>query len=245
MSLTEAGDLLFERYTDITDRIERAEREVADLNHTHSGLIRFAAPTVCSYVGVSLIAKLHREFPNIEVQLAVEDDDIDIIASGYDAAIHIGPLRDSNLICRKITTVRLAVCGAPRYVRARGMPATPRDLRRHNCLSRTPEVGEERVWSFREGNNKPYVHKVAGDFHSNSEVVLMRACLAGMGLCQLPLVLIDEHVKAGRLELVLEPYANVSTDIYVVLPHRDVPEKVRVAVDFLTNEVQQLFPPQS
>ena len=67
---------------------------------------------------------------------------------------------------------------------------------------------------------------MSGDFHANSEVVLLRACLAGMGLCQLPMVLIEEYLKAGELEVVLEDFAKVSTDIYIVMPHRDMPEKV-------------------
>ena len=238
MSLTEAGELLFRRYSDITDRIERAEREVADLNRTHSGVIRFAAPTTLSYVGVSLISKLHREFPNIEVQLTVADGEIDVIEAGFDAAIQMGPLRDSNLICRKIASTNLGLCAAPRYLDARGIPATPKDLRRHNCLTLTPDAGESRRWWFQEDGKQAFSHEVGGDFHSNSEVVLLRACLAGMGVCQLPMVLIEEHTRAGRLEPLLETYTNVGTDIQVILPHRDIPEKVRIAIDFLTEQAR-------
>ena len=245
MCLTEAGELLYRRYTDITDRIDRAEREVSDLHRTHSGLIRLAAPTVCGYIGVSLISRLHREYPNIEVQLSVEDEEIDVIKSGYDAAIHIGPLKDSNLICRKITTVRLAVCGSPGYLIKRGVPSTTKDLKRHNCLALTPEVGDEKYWWFRGDASKPFSVPVAGDFHANSEVILLRACLEGMGLCQLPMVLVREHLDAGELDVVLDQFSNVSTDIYVVLPHRDMPDKVRVAVDFLTEQVRHRFPSSS
>ena len=242
MSLTEAGELLYRRYTDITDRIDRAEREVADLHRTRSGLIRFAAPMACGFIGVPLISKLHREYPNIEVQLTIEEDDIDIIRSGYDAAIHIGPLKDSNLICRKITTVRLAVCASPGYLIKRGVPEMPKDLKRHNCLTLTPEAGEDKAWLFREVDGKPFGIPVTGDFQTNSDVVLLRACLAGMGLAQLPMVLIREYLDSGELELVLDDVANNSADVFVILPHRDMPEKVRVAVDFLTNQVRQRFP---
>lgn len=242
MSLTEAGELLYRRYDDITERIDRAEREVADLQRTHSGLIRFAAPSVCSYAGMPLISRLHHEYPNIEVQLSVVDDEIDIINSGYDAAIHIGPLKDSNLICRKITSARLAVCGSPGYLIKRGVPVTPQDLKRHNCVAKTPLNGELRQWLFREQAGNVFSVDVEGDFHTDNDVVLLRACLEGMGLCQLPMVLINEHVKNGELEVVLEDFANISTDIYVVLPHRDMPEKVRVAVDFLTDQVREQFP---
>lgn len=243
MSLTEAGELLYRRYDDITDRIDRAEREVADLHRTHSGLIRFAAPSVCSYVGMPLISKLHREYPNIEVQLTVVDGEIDVINDGFDAAIHIGPLKDSNLICRKITSARIAVCGSPGYLIKRGVPVTPQDLRRHNCLAHTPHTSEERQWLFREAEEgKTFGLDIEGDFHTNNDVVLLRACLEGMGLAQLPIVLVDEHVRNGELEIVLDDFSHIETDIFVVLPHRDMPEKVRVAVDFLTEQVRRQFP---
>ncbi len=243
MSLTEAGELLYRRYSDITDQLDRAEREVADLHRTHSGLIRLAAPTVCSYIGMPLISQLHQKYPNIEVQLMVVDDEVDVIQSGYDAALHIGPLKDSNLICRKITTAKLCVCGSPGYLIKRGVPTTPNDLKRHNCLSMTPQIGDEKMWLFREAGEKPFSVSVAGDFQTNDEVILLRACLAGLGLGQLPKVLVEEHLESGELELVLEDFAHIASDIYVVLPHRDMPEKVRVAVDFLTDRVRNRFPP--
>ena len=242
MSLTEAGELLYRRYEDIHDRLNRAEREVADLQRTHSGLIRLAAPTVCSYIAMPFISKLHREYPNIEVQLSVEDGELDVIHSGYDAAIHIGPLRDSNLICRRITRARLAVCASPGYLIKRGVPNTPKDLKRHNCMTVTTSSTDARRWWFREADGQAFDVPVSGDFHANNDVILLRACVAGMGICQLPEVLIDEHLDAGELEVVLDDFANVASDIYVVLPHRDMPEKVRVAVDFLTDQIRQSFP---
>lgn len=242
MSLTEAGELLYQRYSDINDRLDRAEREVADLHRTHSGLIRFAAPMVCAHVGVALISSLQRLYPNIEVELTVDDGPLDVIKSGYDAAIHIGSLRDSNLICRKISRTRLAVCASPGYLIKRGLPATTRDLKRHNCLIQTPEAGDEVAWRFRDNAGKAYAVPVTGDFQANSDIILLRACLAGMGLCQLPMVLIKEYIDAGELEVVLADVCHVSSDVYVVLPHRDMPEKVRVAVDFLTEQVHKRFP---
>ena len=242
MSLTEAGELLYQRYSDINDRLDRAEREVADLHRTHSGVIRFAAPMVCAHVGVSLISSLHRLYPNIEVELTVDDGPLDVIKSGYDAAIHIGSLRDSNLICRKITRARFAVCASPGYLIKRGVPATTRDLKRHNCLIKTPEAGDGPSWRFRDKAGQPYSVPVSGDFQANSDIILLRGSLAGMGLCQLPMVLIKEYIDSGELDVVLEDVSNVSNDVYVVMPHRDMPEKVRVAVDFLTDQVQKRFP---
>ena len=242
MSLTEAGELLFRRYSEITDRIDRAEREVADLSSAHSGTVRFAAPMACGFIGMPMISKLHKEYPNIEVLLSIQDGPVDIIDSGFDAAIHIGPLKDSNLICKKITSVRLVVCGAPGYLRRRGLPETVADLKRHNCLTLDRDTAAEKSWLFREFGGPLLEQPVEGDFRTDSDVILLRGCLAGMGLAQLPAVLAKEYLDRGELVATLDKFCYVETDVFVVLPHRDMPEKVRVAVDFLTREAQRVFP---
>ena len=242
LSLTEAGELLYRRYSDINERIERAEQEVSDIHKTHSGTIRLAAPSVSSYVGVPLIADLYRRFPNIEIRLSIVDDEFDLINSGYDAAIHIGDLKNSNLICRKITTVRRAVCATPAYIDANGRPDTPRDLKRHNCLYLGSQPGNDKNWFFRETNGKAFSVQVAGNFSADNEIILLRACLTGIGFCQLPMVLLDQYIDAGELELVLDEFSNIYNDIYIVLPHRDMTEKVRIVVDFLTNQMSERLP---
>lgn len=241
LSLTEAGELLYRRYSDIHERIEQAEQQVSDLHKTSSGTIRFAAPTVSSYVGVPLISDFHREYPNIDIRLSVVDDEFDLINSGYDAAIHIGELKSSNLICRKITTVRLAVCATPAYVDANGRPMTPYELDRHNCLCLGSEQGNDKKWLFRGADDETFGVQIAGKFSANNELILLRACLAGLGFCQLPLVLLEPYIDSGKLEVVLDEFSNVYSDIYVVLPHRDITEKVRIVVDFLTNRISERF----
>ena len=80
---------------------------------------------------------------------------------------------------------------------------------------------------------------VSGNFGSDDQVMLLRACLAGMGVCQLPKVLVDEYLDDGRLELVLEEFCHMTSDVFVVLPHRDMPEKVRVVVDYLSAQADR------
>lgn len=242
MSLTSAGELLYRRYSDINDRLDRAEREVQDLHRTHTGLIRLAAPMICAYAGASLVSSLQRQFPNIEIEVIIDEGPPKVIESGYDAALHVGKLEDSNLICRKIATIERVVCASPGYVARSGTPLLTNDLANHNCLVRTPGAGDDKRWWFGDAADQPYAVPVSGDFQANDDVVLLRACLAGMGLCQLPRLLVEEHLQSGGLLALMPSVPAVLDDVFVVLPHRDVPEKVRAAVDFLTEQMEKRYP---
>lgn len=239
LSLTEAGELLFRRYADLTARLDAAEREVSDIGRNHSGVIRLAAPAAFSYVGLQLVSEIQREYPDIEVHLAVVDGDVDIIDAGFDAAIHIGDLKDSNLICRRIARSRLVVCATPLYWRDRGRPARLRELAAHNCLAQVASPKDRKHWRFRHIDGEMSDIPVSGNFGSDDQVMLLRACLAGMGVCQLPKVLVDEYLDDGRLELELEDFCHMTNDVFVVLPHRDMPEKVRVVVDYLSAQADR------
>lgn len=236
-SLTEAGQLLRDRYSDINDRVDHAEREVADLGKSHSGTIRLAMPVAYAYSGMPIIADLRRRFPNIDVRLSIIDDDFDLIESGFDAALHIGDLRSSNLVSRRITTLQLAVCASPAYLDEHGVPATPDELLQHNCLRMPPRQGGAAAWPFRSAEGKPFTVNVSGDFIADSQVVLLQACIEGIGICQLPPGLVGRHVARDELRLILDPFVAVARNINVVMPHRDAPEKVRAVIDFLTGQL--------
>lgn len=239
LSLTEAGELLYRRYSDIRKRIDHAEREVADLDRDHSGVIRLAAPAAWSYAGVPHIAELHRRFPDLEVQLSAVDGELNLIHSGHDAALHIGELEDSALVCRRIASVPLAVCAAPSYLAEHGAPERPSDLVRHKCLC--ANAAGTRRWRFREAGGESYTAPVNVEFSTDSELLLLRACVAGMGMTQLPRLLVDEHLEAGQLKLVLEDFSYQTDDIYVLLPQRDVPDKVRLVIDYLVGHITERY----
>ena len=235
LSLTEAGELLFRRYSEIVEAIERADQEVRVARRSYAGIVRLAAPEVWCQIGMPLISDLQRRLPDIEIRLSVVDEDLDLIESGYDAAIHVGELTSSNLICRKILSSPYAICATPAYFEEHGRPENPDALTGHNCLCRVSAPGAEgAMWEFREAARKAERVRVSGTFSADNDLVLLRACLNGAGVCRLPRALVDEHLVAGRLESVLGRYCLVSCDFFVILPHRDMSEKVRVVVDFLS-----------
>ena len=227
--------MLYQRYEDIHSQVAQAEREAADISMSHSGRIRLAAPPICLWFSVPMIAQLQESFPEVKVNLSIVEDDFDLISSGFDVALRVGDLNDSNLLCKRFATIGLSVCATPQYLRANGSPRTPEELIHHNCLCHGTPQRSDHYWTFHDRDHATKRIKVSGNFAADDELALLQACLSGMGICKLPNVMVERHIRDGDLERLLDGYTISGSDIHVVLPHRDVPEKVRTVVDLLVN----------
>ena len=240
-SLTESGRLLYSKYKDVAAHLAEAEREVVETISTGSGTYRFAAPLMCTYIGVPNNKRMLEDHPEISVIADIIDGEIDVINGGHDAAIQIGEMRDSNLIQKKAMDARFCVVATPEFVEANGEPKTPDDLARFECLAGIE--GGKRQWLFQSrSDNEPYAVEVSGRFSAGHDLVLHRACLMDMGYAQLPLPLIYSDLKEGRLTRVLEDYCYRAHPIYVVYPSHNVTARTREVVDLVIKSLGTLVP---
>ncbi len=246
LSLTAAGQALYTRCKNLSDEIHRIEREIRDFSSDRSGFVRLAAPKICSYISMPIFSELSAKYPGINVELVVTDtsDEIDIIGNGYDAAVKLGDLDSSNLIARKFSEARYVICAAPEYFDEFGRPETPDDLRHLNCITCTDRPNGDQ-WYFREPDSKPFNVSVTGDFQTNCELMILGAIQHGRGVARLPDVLVQHEVENGKLERVLKNYSHLHNNVYIVYPHRDMPDSVRLVVDFLLKRVQEQFGPDT
>lgn len=192
--LTEAGREFFARCQRM---VEEREAAIAALGQQDEpvGLLRIT----CSYaLGEMFISPLVREFaqmhPGVQIDIDLDNDVVDIAARGFDLAIRTGQLEDSRLIATRIAQRELITVASRGYLADRGRPSRLEDLSAHECL-----VGSSPQWHFRYGQN----HRPHGRWRCNSGSSLLDACLAGMGICQLPAFYVGEHMAAGRLQEVL------------------------------------------
>ncbi len=147
--------------------------------------------------------------------------------------IRIGRLADSSLIARRIGETRLIVCASPIYLAARGRPATPADLARHECLLYSyARAGA--VWTFPGPKGEETV-RVGGRVVCNNGEAISRMAINGLGVVLQPDFIVESHLKSGALEQVLDDYANEPTGVYAVHSSRlHVPLKLRALVDQLS-----------
>lgn len=234
LSLTEEGRAFYERCKAILDDIEEAERLISNAQHTPRGTLRVNAPFALGRRQlVPLLPAFMNRYPQVRIELELNDRTVNILEEEIDVLIRgATELHDSSHIARRLATARRFICAAPSYLEKYGVPQTPEDLRRHNCLMLSHPSGLN-DWVL-QGSDGPRVIHVSGNFASNFTDVLHAAALAGVGLARLSTIIIGEDIKQGRLSPVLTDYTRDFASIYAIYPHRrHLSPKVRAFVDFL------------
>ena len=233
MSLTEAGEIFYDRVRRVVDEVEEARLAVTQLQESPRGVLRVNAPL--SY-GIEHLAPIlpgfMARYPDLKVDVTLIDRRIDLIDEGVDVAIRIGVLSDTSLIARKLTAYRRLITAAPAYWEKHGKPATPQDLAAHNCLTYA-YLSAGRSWRFREQDGRQFDVAVAGNLTANNGEMLAHAAIQGQGVTWLPQFICGPGLEQGDLEPVLEEYELEPVGVFAVFPHtRNLSTKVRVFVDY-------------
>ncbi len=232
IGLTEIGAAYYERAGRIAAEVEEAELAVSRLHAEPRGTLRLNAPMSFGVMHLApAIPRFLARYPELAVDMALNDRLVDLVEEGYDVAVRISRLSDSSLIARRLAHSRRVVCGSPQYLERHGAPRSPGDLRDHNCLLYSYMLsGEE--WPFR-GPDGALSVKVSGSFSTNNGEALREAALEGLGLAMIPSFIVGPELGDGRLVAVLREYEETDLSIYAVYPHaRHLSAKVRAFVDF-------------
>ncbi|MGH8354328.1 MAG: LysR family transcriptional regulator [Pseudomonas sp.] len=232
LSLTESGEALYERCKAILDEVSEAEALASSSSLRPRGRLRINAPLS---FGVQHLAPLWpefmRQYPEVELDVALSDRVVDIVEEGYDLAIRISRAGTTSHAARKLATSQNILCAAPAYLERHGHPQTPADLREHLCLCYAYS-GDE--WHLRAGDGKVHAVKVSGPLQTNNGDTARAAALAGCGVIWQPTFLIGDDLRSGRLVRLLPGYRLPAIDVLALYPsRRHLSAKVRVMVDFL------------
>lgn len=227
---------------------ERGRALVEDLESLGAGL-REAATEIAGTLRVTLSASFGRQHvspllpaflarhPKLRLSVHLSDQVVDLVSEGFDLAIRIGAMEDSQLVARRIAANRRVLCASPDYLRRRGQPRVPQDLQDHDCLLLFGSSGRQDVWRLHDAQGKEMPVRVHGRFESNLGELLRDASVAGEGIAIHSLWHIADDLRAGRLQVVLPDFPLATTAISAVMPQRrQVPPRVRAFVDFLVDE---------
>lgn len=233
MTLTDAGQTYYQRARDVLAAVEDAECTVREASGAVSGRIRLAAPLSfgITHLGPAL-REFTRQHPAIELDIDLNDRQVDLVAEGFDLAIRIARLADSQLAARRLTCVHHAVLASPDWWAEHGTPATPEALAEHQALeySNAPQSG----WAYVDTNGKTRSVRVPPILRANNGEFLRDAAIAGMGVVLQPSFLTYRAIEAGKLVPVLTDYEWPRLDAWAIYPAtRFLPQRVRALVDFL------------
>src|SRR5271166_3594165 len=203
---TEAGERLLKSVGPRLDEIDAELAALSVLREKPAGTIRINADEhSATEVLWPALARFLPDYPDIRVEIVIDNALTDIVAERYDAGVRLGELVAKDMIAVRIgPDLRMAVVGAPSYFAGRARPRAPQDLAGHNCINlRLPTYGGLYAWEFEKGNRELRVH-VNGQLVFNTIALRLKAALAGFGLAYLPEEQAQEHLAEGRLIRVLE-----------------------------------------
>lgn len=238
LTLTEAGTVLYERARHALADISAAQTEVMELSGTPRGQLRVTAP---AYFGAAFLAPevgaFLQRFPQIELDLDLDNRIVDLVKERFDVAIRITALVSSSLVARRLAAVRIVTVASPAYLKRAGIPATPGDLREHSCLHYTLDrsPGE---WHYQQGRDRAISVPVRGRLRCNNDQALKQAALDGIGVARSPELFVAPELAAGRLVRLLADFEPPPELLCAVFPARaNLAPKVRVFVDFLARQL--------
>ena len=234
VSLTFEGSAFLEDCQRILRDYHNAEASVSLGGVKASGHVRVTAPAGFGRKHVAPLVPMFLE-ANREVSISLELSDrlADVINEGIDVAIRIGHLDDSTLIGVKLADNKRIVVASPAYLKARGTPAVPADLARHDCLTFGNYGNQARGWQFIV-DGAPVSLRLSSAMECNDGTVLHDWALAGKGLAWRSIWEVADDLEAGRLVPVLDTFALPDNGIYAVFAQRrHLPLRVRMFIDFL------------
>lgn len=235
-SLTDDGRLFYERAKNILAEMDAAQSQIDESRSLPRGRLRISAPiTFGSRALAPRLARFMKQYPDVTVELSLTNRAVDLIDEGFDVAFRTGDLPDSGLMARRLAPHRLALCAAPVYLKASGLPRTPEDLQRHECLVFS-HTAMRTQWSF-TGPNGPVTIPITGRFSTDSGEALRAAAIEGVGVILQPLELLAEDIQMGRLTRLLPKYEPTPRPLHALYaPDRRMTPKLRSFLDFAATQ---------
>jgi len=241
-SLTREGELFHDGCRPGVDRILQALEEMRDLRDgPPRGHLRVSATHGFGRKVIApLLSAFRAHFPDVTLELQLEERPLDLAADRIDVAFRDGVLEDSEVIAKHLIPMQLLVCAAPDYAVRHGLPTTVGELAAHSCISQRQANGRLQPWEFRvEG--RPLSLEPASALVFNDADLALQAVLQGQGLAQLPNYQVRAALDAGLAVSCLDQYAADDRGHYLCyLSRRQLPKRIRAFIDFITSEVRAL-----
>ena len=237
VGLTEAGEKFLARVRPAAAQIAEAFEALTDLRERPAGLLRLSVPRVALPLVIEpALADFRRAYPDVAVDIDVNDGAVDLTANNLDAGIRIGEQVERDMIAVRLTSdLRWSVLGAPAYFAVRGRPRTPEELTRHECIRyRFLTAGSIYRWEFVRGGREFSVD-VPGSVTVNDGTLMTSCALKGMGLIYTADLFAARELATNALESVLEEFLPKTPGLFLYFPARTQTQpKLRAFIDTLT-----------
>jgi DNA-binding transcriptional LysR family regulator len=234
VALTEAGTALLTRLRPAATEIDEALAALASLRQRPIGHLRLSVPRIALALVIEpVLAEFRSNFPDVSIEVDVDDLNVDLAAGRFDAGIRVGSLIERDMIAVKLTRdCRWLVVGAPAYFASRGNIRLPEDLVYHECLGyRFPTARTVQRWQF-TSNGREFFVDPRGSLTVNDTATLIALAKRGLGLAYTADILIEPELASGELKAVLKSHLPTTPGLSLYFPARSQQQpKLRAFID--------------
>ncbi|HEX5650447.1 MAG TPA: LysR substrate-binding domain-containing protein [Steroidobacteraceae bacterium] len=241
LGLTEAGNIYFEHSQRIARELDEAESAIGQLQGGPRGWLRVTAPYSFAISRITpLFGEFQARYPEVRVEMVLTNEPLDLIDKEIDVALRVGPLRDGNLVARRLSVFRSQVYASPRYLERHGEPVHPGDLQHHRTLgmNKFGMSGHGYFWPLNDGSTTTDF-RINPVLVANDPAALQPALLTGEGLMLTADVMVKAYAEHGYVQRVLAGWTGPTAELNAVFPRgQGKSPKVRAFVDFLIERVK-------
>lgn len=239
MSLTDIGRAFYHQSVRIMEDVLEAELATSQAHATLKGGLKIALPSTFGLIHMGpAINEFSQDNPKIELDLDFNDREVDLIQEGFDLAIRIANLPDSSLIARRLAPIQFVMCASPSYLEQMGIPQSPDELSKHQCLVYSL-LRDFEHWHLSNNNGKKIRVKIRPTLKASTGEFLKDAAVEGMGIILVPSFIVYKEIERGALVQILKEYKLPQLNAYAIYPQtRHLSQRVRAFVDFLVKRFE-------
>ncbi|MBH3384773.1 LysR family transcriptional regulator [Pseudomonas juntendi] len=232
---TQDGALLYTRSKDLLSGMEEIESLFSADDAELAGRLRVDLPTMMARrVIIPALPRFLQRFPRLQVELSCTDRQVDLLREGFDCVMRIGALHDLDVVARPVGQLSMRNCASPAYLERHGVPRTLQDLAGHQLVHYVRNLGGRCAgFEYVQGGQVQY-QPMAGAVTVNNAEAYSAACLAGLGLIQVPAVGVAEHLQRGELVALLPAWQAPAMPVSLLYARqRHVPRRVQAFMQWL------------
>tara|TARA_R100001143_G_scaffold63254_1_gene69187 strand:+ start:3766 stop:4677 length:912 start_codon:yes stop_codon:yes gene_type:complete len=241
LSLTEVGKVFYEHARRGLQEIEEAESELTRLQGKPRGILRINTPMSFGILHIaSLLPGFQKMYPEIFVDMALDDRKVDVIEEGFDISVRITVnLPDSTLIAKKIAPCKHAIVATPDYLKTYGTPVSPAQLSQHKILTYQHQ-DHATEWQLINTKGDTVSVPLTSNLQMNNSLALKEALLGHMGIARMPTFIVGNEIQDGRLTTLFNDFEILEASIYLLYPQRRyLSTKVKAFIDYFSEQISE------
>ena len=238
--LTEFGKQYYEKCLFILDEVKSSKTLAQKFIEEPKGRLRISAPVSYGHFNlISVLSRFMRCYPKVNVDLQLSDRYVDLVKDDFDIVFRIGELSNSSYIARKLNSYKLIFAASPTYLAKNGIPITPNDIKKHQCLmyQYVNPTKKDYIWPF-SINGKVINIPISGTLKSNDTLALANAAVEGLGITMLPQSMLSELIRQNKLFPILQDFLPPAREVHLLYKadKQQLP-KLKMFIEFITNSM--------